>query len=239
MARVTTSLINHNGIYFTFSARDSHSPFFLRPSFNNKLPLTSLPSIPSPSGRRQTLVSTVPVEYVPPPPPPDFDSELNRLLILRSNLSNSKILRDKIRVVDSDSKVKKFFTSGYYKNGLARVLETLLLDEYELYLIKCIVAAGQEHVLRSSYDNTDSDVDSESVSSRSALKSALYSLVEMIEKWDGSNDREVHVKKVDGVALNSLLKTLKDVEEFYDCIGGIIGLVYTLFKILSLFTLIT
>ncbi|KAJ0909465.1 hypothetical protein HanRHA438_Chr07g0321931 [Helianthus annuus] len=75
MARVTTSSLHHNGIYFTFSARDSHSLFFnshksLRPS--NKLPFTYLSSVPpspsSPSNRRRTLVSTVPVEYVPPPP---------------------------------------------------------------------------------------------------------------------------------------------------------------------------
>ncbi|KAJ0909462.1 putative UTP--glucose-1-phosphate uridylyltransferase [Helianthus annuus] len=55
----------------------------------------------------------------------------------------------------------------------------------------------------------------------------------MIEKWDGSEDREVRVKKVDAVALNSLLKTLKDVEEFYDCIGGIIGYQLTVLELLS------
>ncbi|KAI3809160.1 hypothetical protein L1987_25130 [Smallanthus sonchifolius] len=236
MARVTTSSLHHNGIYFTFSARESDALFFnshksLRPS--NKLPLTCLSSAPpSPSGRRTTLVSTVPVEYVPPAPEFDFGKELARLRILCSKLSNSKSLQGKIRVVDSDSKVKRFFRSGHYKNGLARVLESLGLDEYELFLLKCIVAAGQEHVLVSGYD-TDSDVNGEFESARSSLKSALYTLVEMIEKWDGSDDREIHAKKIDSVALNSLLKTLRDVEEFYDCIGGIIGYQLTVLAILS------
>ncbi|MFS7958244.1 putative UTP--glucose-1-phosphate uridylyltransferase [Helianthus anomalus] len=242
MARVTTSSLHHNGIYFTFSARDSHSLFFnshksLRPS--NKPPFTYLSSVPpspsSPSNRRRTLVSTVPVEYVPPPPDFDFGEELTRLRILRSKLSGSKSLRDKIHVVDSDSKVKRFFKSGGYKNGFARVLEAVDLDEYELFLVKCIVAAGQEHVLVSDCDTdgVDGEINGEFVSARSSLKSALYSLVEMIEKWDGSEDREVRVKKIDAVALNSLLKTLKDVEEFYDCIGGIIGYQLTVLELLS------
>nr|XP_043631343.1 UTP--glucose-1-phosphate uridylyltransferase 3, chloroplastic isoform X2 [Erigeron canadensis] len=223
MAPATTSLLNYNGIYFTFSAAsESHALFFKsnRFSTNKFLINNSVSSVqPSPSGRRRTLVSTVPVEYVPPAPNFDFTNELNRLRILRSGLSGSKTLKDKIHVVDSDSKVKRFFRrDGYERSGLNNVN----LDEYELYLIKCIVAAGQEHVLGSGYDDMDSS-GGEFVSARSTLKSALYSLVEIIEKWDG-NDDDHHVnKKVDSVELNSLLKTLRDVEEFYDCIGGIIG----------------
>ncbi|KAD5962118.1 hypothetical protein E3N88_13591 [Mikania micrantha] len=236
MAPVTASSLLHNGIYFTFSTRDSHALFFnshnsLRQS--NKHPLRILSS--SLSGRRRKLVSTVPVEYVPPAPDFDFGQELARLRILRSKLSSSNSLRGKIRVVDCDSKVKRFFRSGYYKNEFARVLESVDLDEYELFLIKCIVAAGQEHVLVSGCD-TDSDVNGvehEFVSARNSLKVALYSLVEMIEKWDSNDDREMRVKKVDALALNSLLKILRDVEEFYDCIGGIIGYQLTVLEILS------
>ncbi|XP_024970468.1 UTP--glucose-1-phosphate uridylyltransferase 3, chloroplastic isoform X2 [Cynara cardunculus var. scolymus] len=236
MAPPTTSLLHHSGIYFTFSARESHSLFFnshksLRPS-SNKLPLTSLSSQPSlPSGRRRTLVSTVPVEYVPPVPDFDFGNELARLRILRSRLSTSKSLRDKIHVVDSDAKVKRFFRRGHHKNGFARVLEKLKLDDYELFLLKCTVAAGQEHVLGPGYD-TDSDFNGDFESARGSLKTALYTLVEIIEKWEGNDDREIH-EEVDGVALRSLLKTLRDVEEFYDCIGGIIGYQLTILEILS------
>ncbi|KAL4576122.1 hypothetical protein LXL04_012211 [Taraxacum kok-saghyz] len=238
MAPATTSLLHHNGIYFTFSARDSHTLFFnshnhksLRPS--NKLPLSSLSSVPSsPSGRRRTFVSTVPVEYVPPAPDFDFNSELARLRILRSKICASKSLRDKIRVVDSDSKVKRCFRRGHDKNGIARVLESFNLNEYELFLLKCIVAAGQEHVLGSGCD-TDSDVDGEFVSARGSLKAALYTLVDMIEKWDGNDDREVYEKKVESVAFRSLLKTLREVEEFYDCIGGIIGYQLMVLELLS------
>ncbi|KAJ9539820.1 hypothetical protein OSB04_026326 [Centaurea solstitialis] len=243
----TTSVLHHNGIFFTFSsARDSHSLLFNshckslhRPSSSNyKLPFTSsssISSLPSSSGRRRTLVSTVPVEYVPPVPEFDFGEELSRLRVLRSKLLNCKSLREKVRVVDSDAKVKRFFRRREKGFAIARVfLEALELDEYELFLLKCTVAAGQEHVLGGGYD-VDLDVvnGGEFESARGSLKTALYALVEMIEKWDGSDGREVCEKKVDRVALRSLLKTLGDVEEFYDCIGGIIGYQLTILEILS------
>ncbi|GKE14161.1 UTP--glucose-1-phosphate uridylyltransferase 3, chloroplastic [Tanacetum coccineum] len=143
-------------------------------------------------------------------------------------LTSAKTLREKVHVVDCDSRVKRFFKRN--KKGFARVLEeSFKLDEYEFYLLKCIVAAGQEHVLKSGYDY-DVDSHGEVLSVRSTLKAALYSLVEMIENWDGSDEC---VKKVDGAALNSLLRTLRDVEEFYNCIGGIIGYQLMVLELLS------
>ena len=126
-------------------------------------------------------------------------------------------------MIDGDSRVKRFFNA--HKNGVSRFLESLDLDEYELFLLKCVVAVGQEHVL--------SSVECELESSRSSLKSALYALVEMIEKLDVTTDneslgrnfaREFPDEEV-GV-LMKLLKTLREMDRFYDCIGGIIGLVF-------------
>lgn len=117
-------------------------------------------------------------------------------------------------MIDTDSRVKRFF--GAHKNGVSRVFESLNLDEYELFLLKCVIAAGQEQVLGS--------VEVAS-SARGPLKSALYGLVEMIEKLD-VNSGDGLVKKVEGEeigALRILLKTLGEMEQFYDCIGGIIG----------------
>jgi hypothetical protein len=69
-------------------------------------------------------------------------------------------------------------------------------------------------------------------SARSSLKSTFYALVEMIEKLDvdggGGNGR---LGKKSGFGLEDeeigefkkLLKTLGEIEQFYNCIGGIIG----------------
>lgn len=109
----------------------------------------------------------------------------------------------------------------------------LKLGDYELFLLKCVVAAGQEHVLASI---SESVVEGDFESVRGLLKSALYGLVEMIEKWDveggegvvgGRVEEEVEGKEVG--SLRKLLKTLGEMERFYDCIGGIIGLVNLLF----------
>lgn len=75
-------------------------------------------------------------------------------------------------------------------------------------------------------------VQGEFQSARTSLKSALYALVEMIDKWDESGNGEDFGSKIgprlgdeEIGALRSLLKNLREIEQFYDCIGGIIGLV--------------
>lgn len=69
---------------------------------------------------------------------------------------------------------------------------------------------------------------------RSDIKRALYALVEFIDRLDvsGSNsEAEDAVLEIEQVKdLNKLLKSLVEIEQFYDCVGGIIGLV----KFLSL-----
>ncbi|XP_031109281.1 UTP--glucose-1-phosphate uridylyltransferase 3, chloroplastic [Ipomoea triloba] len=162
-------------------------------------------------------VSTAPVEYVPPAPDFDFHKEIGRLKALRSRISDCASLDGRIRVVDSDSRVKSFFYSRH--SGFSRFLGALNLDKYEVFLLKCLVAAGQEHVL----GEFGGDFDSE----RSSLKSALYALAEMIEKWDvnegGGGGGGLGLGEEDIRALRSLLKSLGEIEQFYDCIGGIIG----------------
>jgi alkylhydroperoxidase/carboxymuconolactone decarboxylase family protein YurZ len=85
---------------------------------------------------------------VPPAPEFDFHREIARLKSLRSKLSDLTSLREKHAVVDRDARVKRFFDS-IKKGGFSRVLlASLDLDSYELFLVKCLVAAGQEHVVR-------------------------------------------------------------------------------------------
>lgn len=124
-------------------------------------------------------------------------------------------------MVDADPLVNRFLHAG--STGFhARASRSLGLDSYELFLLKCLVAAGQEHVLGTS----ETDVES----TRSYMKTALYALVEMIERLDVHGGEGVQKRKVSGSLedeevddLRKLLKTLREIEEFYDCIGGIIG----------------
>ncbi|GFP89441.1 probable serine/threonine-protein phosphatase 2a regulatory subunit b'' subunit ton2 [Phtheirospermum japonicum] len=87
--------------------------------------------------------------------------------------------------------------------------------------MKCVVAAGQEHMLGEfgrGLENGELEM------GRSSIKNALYALAEMIEKWDANGGgRNKGLRDEEREALRSLLKMLREVEEFYDCIGGIIG----------------
>ncbi|XP_027159295.1 UTP--glucose-1-phosphate uridylyltransferase 3, chloroplastic [Coffea eugenioides] len=220
----------------SYHSSSSSSSFLL--SSINYSPLTSssfssssCPAVsqPSPPCLR---VSTAPVEYASGPAPEfDFHLELARLKALGSNLSNSTSLPDKLQVLDSDSRVRFFFNSASGKNELFRFFESLKLDDYPVYLLKCAVAAGQEHLLRGDDFDESGDFDSPSSSSASALKRALYALAEMVDSWDvtGESNKVGLANKIlghgeeDVNAFKLLLKTLGDVEQFYDCIGGIIG----------------
>lgn len=97
-------------------------------------------------------------------------------------------------------------------------MASLNLDQ--LFLIKCVIAAGQEHVLNLEPEYVESEA-------RSDIKSALYALVEFIDRLDvnGRNseakDAVLEIEQV--TDLNKLLKTLAEIEQFYDCVGGIIG----------------
>lgn len=176
-------------------------------------------------------MSTAPVEYESQEGEFDFEGEIARLRSLRSAIGNAKSVEEKLAVVDGDSRVKRFFCSG--KSGVSRVLGSVSCDSYELFLVKCLVAAGQEHVLSSGLGLLEGEFESE----RSALRSVFYGLVEMIEKWEVSGAEGLGKKN--GVAdeeigaLKKLLKTLREIEQFYDCIGGIIGYQIVVLELLT------
>ncbi|KZV39269.1 hypothetical protein F511_14570 [Dorcoceras hygrometricum] len=165
-----------------------------------------------------TCVSTVPVEYAPPAPDSDWQKEIARLKALRKDLAGCRTLGEKLKVVSSESKVEFFFKS--------RGTKFVGLSRFQLYLLKCVVAAGQEHVL--------SEFGGECELELSYVRKALYSLAERIENWDGNGGgKGESLKEKERGALESLLRMLGEVEQFYDCIGGIIG--YQL-KVLELLT---
>ena len=137
----STSLLPHNN-RFVFSFRSKPSFFHSHSlSFSKFL---SLPSSSQSSCCHVSRISTETLE-VSPPPPPDFNfrREIARLADLRDRLSACSTLNEKLRVIDADSRVKRFFRS---RRGLAGVLASLQLSSDQLFLLKCVVAAGQEHV---------------------------------------------------------------------------------------------
>uniref|UniRef100_A0A7N0RJU5 UGP3-like C-terminal hexapeptide repeats domain-containing protein n=1 Tax=Kalanchoe fedtschenkoi TaxID=63787 RepID=A0A7N0RJU5_KALFE len=188
----------------------------------------------SSSSAHVTRVTAAPVEYAPPAPDSHLGLEVARLTALKSTLSGKPSLEDRIRVIDDDPKVKDFFHSN--SAVFSRIAASLSLTKYELYLLKCVVAAGQGHVI------TSGIFEAEFASPRGSLKSALYALVDIIDKWDenGMGDvgfgRKLHIlplERKDVVALQDLLKTLANVDKFYNCIGGIIGYQVMVLKLLS------
>ncbi|KAK8508246.1 hypothetical protein V6N13_055689 [Hibiscus sabdariffa] len=202
---------NHKTNHFIFSLNSKKpSLFHPFPPLSFSLSLSSSPSSITPR------VSTVPLEYAPPAPDSNnFNQEISRLKTLRLKLSNSKTLKQKLKVLDSDDKVKDFLNT----QGCKGFLSSLGLSLNDLFLVKCLVAAGQDHVLDMGFGFEEKSV-------KSPVKTALYSLVEIIEKWDSNNVRNgnhsvlVHDETED---FKKLLKVLGQVEEFYDCIGGIVG----------------
>ncbi|XP_020583179.1 UTP--glucose-1-phosphate uridylyltransferase 3, chloroplastic isoform X2 [Phalaenopsis equestris] len=172
----------------------------------------SLSSSASSSSSPLCRVSTAPLEQASAPGF-DFEEEIARLHSLSLHLRKANTLRDKLRVLDAEDRVRDFFGSGQDLSSL---------DMKDEFLIKCLVSAGQEHVLGSELHRGRGGV------GHHGLRKAFFMLADMIERWnlDGVG---VEVED-DGIRsggmrkpLEKLLKTLNDVEEFYDCVGGIIG----------------
>ncbi|KAL5568814.1 hypothetical protein UlMin_025389 [Ulmus minor] len=242
MAQSSAPILNHkNQLLFSFASQQSNSLFssqshyFLRLAKSPLSFASSLSSSPSLPQCPLTRVTTAPVEYAAPPPEFDFGREISRLKALRSRLSGCDSVEEKLRVVERNRRVREFFNSS--RNGYARVLDLLNLSSEELFLVKCLVASGQEHVLSLGFDFVDEDFES----ARSSVKSALYALVGMIERLDVNGGGGDRFGKQIGLSLNDedigdlrkLLKNLGEVEQFYDCIGGIIGYQITVLELLA------
>ncbi|XVF24165.1 hypothetical protein REPUB_Repub13aG0103800 [Reevesia pubescens] len=219
---------HHKNNHFLFSLNSKKSslfhPFPPLSSLSFSLSLSSSPS----SSNTIPRVTAAPLEYAPPAPDSNnFQQEISRLKTLRLKLSTSKTLKQKHKVLDSDSTVKRFLNT----QGFERVFGSPGLGLNELFLLKCLVAAGQGHVLDMGFGFEERERDGV----RSSVKTALYALVEMIEKLDvnngGNGGRQGFVKTQNGSVLvaeesedlKKLLKILGEIEKFYDCIGGIIG----------------
>ncbi|XP_050387165.1 UTP--glucose-1-phosphate uridylyltransferase 3, chloroplastic isoform X2 [Argentina anserina] len=245
MARSAPTILNRDTSHLLFTFKPPPpppSPFHSLSSLRLTKPPPLLPTYSASSSSSSscvTRVTTVPVEYAPPAPEFEFHRELSRLKSLRSRLAGANSLRAKTRVIDGDSRVKRFFDSGDNR-VFSAVLASLDLSPSELFLFKCLVAAGQEHVLGWGYDFVGGESQVEE-SARSSVKAAFYSIAELIEKLDVNGDGLGKKKKKIRFALDDedledlkkLLKNLGEVEQFYNCIGGVIGYQITVMELLA------
>ncbi|CAN8254491.1 unnamed protein product [Cochlearia groenlandica] len=220
------------------------SLFHFTTSLHFRKPLLSLPSSSSSSSsslffsqssqqqcnHQVRRVSTVPIEYSTPTPPEsdDFSSEIDRLKSLLSKLDVSNDLKRKESVIDGDSRVRRFFTENRRGGGLSKVLGSICLNSKEMFLVKCVIAAGQEHSLCVGYEEEEEEEEEYTV--RSTVKSALYALIEIIERFDvnsigykGRRETSTVLDAEEIAQFRNFLKFLGEIEQFYDCIGGIIG----------------
>ncbi|BFI29308.1 UTP---glucose-1-phosphate uridylyltransferase [Marchantia polymorpha subsp. ruderalis] len=166
--------------------------------------------VQSPGQRRSSYVplalSTLPITQ----PSPDaektekwrLDDEITELQGLQKQLISCKNLREKISAIETSRRVKNAF-NGIGRSGIyvkpAIALAGKVLDERSLYVLKCLVAIGQDHLLDYSVALEDAffvqdESNHRTISSTegkpvSSVKEVLKRLAKAIENWDGSGNQ--------------------------------------------------
>ncbi|RLM98731.1 uncharacterized protein C2845_PM06G18930 [Panicum miliaceum] len=205
--------------------------------------LSALPSpSPSPPSRSQRVSTVPPIEREPgsahspdhqPRGDPALAAEVARLSAARARLRAARTLGDKLRALDAEPRVAAFFGEEPSRGVLGA------LEPREALLLKCLVAAGQEHVLGDELEWYGGGADHHEhhhrngASGGSALREALYSLAGLVGKWSSEGVVGAEKGSEEMQMLGRLLKFLGNIEEFYDCIGGIIGYQIMALELLS------
>ncbi|KAL2635747.1 hypothetical protein R1flu_007226 [Riccia fluitans] len=130
-----------------------------------------------------------------------LDDEIWELQGLQKQLASCMNLKEKLSVLEANVRVRNVF-GGVGRRGIyvkpAVALASKVLDQRGLYLLKCLVAIGQDHVLdysaalddgRLDYIDSDCEKPSKEESPVSSVKEALRRLAEAIESWDGSSNQ--------------------------------------------------
>eukprot|EP00249_Psilotum_nudum_P021955 c28315_g1_i1 orf=217-3141(+) len=206
-----------------------------------------------------------------------LDDKLDELVKLRDKLVEARNFEHRVELLDSNPSVTATFRNMGAVGMCTSPIVTLALEaleEYEIYLLKCLVAAGQDHVLRptpawiAQLDKDDNRIEHEEqdlLPSEHDIHSvhgklvnhgssavlqfvkrsqvgfgailSLYNLISAnsIESLNrvsgGSSGGSINgeLPRNDKLLerllrrLKMLIKTLHEMESFYDSIGGIIG----------------
>ncbi|KAI5055644.1 hypothetical protein GOP47_0029165 [Adiantum capillus-veneris] len=158
-----------------------------------------------------------------------LDGILHDTQSLREALADTKSLEQKLQILDQNSRVKAAFGKGRLgcNTTISFALETA--SDYEVYLLKCLVAAGQEHVLHAPsqwlnqlenapQNDLDLQVD---LGMNGSLKRDHH--LERRNLKAGSSQTTSNGVGAMGSMLKGLIQTLHRIELFYNSIGGIIG----------------
>lgn len=136
-----------------------------------------------------------------------LDDEIRDLKNLMRSLQSALSVEEKISVLDSNRRVWALFgghgRSGIYVNPVVD-LATQVLSVKDLFLLKCMVASGQDHVLDIPSDSLAAFFDSHKVDqshvsdlqdqpSGNAVKDAFSMLANLIKGWDKSSEVPAHV----------------------------------------------
>lgn len=129
-----------------------------------------------------------------------LDDELRDLKTLMRALQSASSLGEKTSILDCNRRVRALFggygRSGIYVNPVVE-LAMQVLSVKELFLLKCMVASGQDHVLDIPSDSLAALFDSQKVDqchdlqeqpSGNPVKDAFSMLANFIKSWDSSSD---------------------------------------------------
>lgn len=136
-----------------------------------------------------------------------LDDEIRDLKNLMRNLQSAPSIGDKTSILDSNRRVRALFggygRSGIYVNPVVD-LAMQVFSAKDLFLLKCMVASGQDHVLDIPSDSLAAFFDSYKVDqshvsdlqdqpSGNPVKDAFSMLANLIIGWDKSSDVPAHV----------------------------------------------
>ncbi|KAH7283470.1 hypothetical protein KP509_34G009000 [Ceratopteris richardii] len=179
-----------------------------------------------------------------------LDGLLHDIQSLRDALEHTNSLGQKLQILDKNSRVQDVF--GDEKMSQNTIISFALenSNEYEIYLLKCLVASGQEHVLRAPSewlnqfeDTLQNPMDAELESNGNSLTrldlngsgklpSGHRIFNEVIQSTSLSSEERKYSTSGNTrpscigqlkELLNILIQTLHKMESFYNSIGGIIG----------------
>jgi hypothetical protein len=168
-----------------------------------------------------------------------LEKELQSLKDLNKQLQGASSLDERMTVIDRSNKhvhsmFGRFSYSGTFVNPVI-ALAMQVLEKSDLYLLKCMVASGQEHVLDAPSDMLSTLVgacaDKVKGDAKFELSSDDCSLASPAKKKMDQEEvmQNGHVSNAGTIiesitqSLQSIVRMLERMDRFYDSIGGIIG----------------